>query len=157
MVKKKLRFPSQTPFIFQFINSNRVHDQENQQSTKKQRHKPIIPTRPFTSFISSHSARHTNTSKTLTHITQAPPATIHNTRLSYIGQLSSTPSHHHNTRFAIWNINKHAAYTGPLPAYALSNIDFLYCPEPSKRFTTPCSNLIHRLTQTAYQAGNCEK
>ena len=61
--------------------------------------------------------------------------------------------HNHNTHFATCNLNKHAAYSGPLHACALGTIDFIHYLEPSTRFTTPGSNLPHRLTQNAHQVG----
>ena len=75
------------------------------------------------------------------HTTPTPIQPHTNERLPYTSQLPVIPPHHHNTRFATWNLDKHAAYSGPLHACALGSIDVLHCPEPSTRFTTPGSTL----------------
>ena len=90
---------------------------------------------------------------TLPHNASPTTLPIYAIRLPYNSHLPSMPPNNHNTRFATWNLNKYSAYSGPLHACSLSSIDTLHCPEPSTRFTTLGSNLPHRLTQNAHQAG----
>ena len=104
----------------------------------------------------SHNPTRITTTPPLTTHTPIPPILPHpinTTHLPYDTYLTFTPTHHHNTRFATWNLKKHASYVGSLHAYTLGTLDFFHCLEPSKRLSTPDNPLANRLIQTVHQTG----